>query len=72
MTRRQGRDEADPRISLAKMVLALGGVAVFGAGIRWESGPVRWVGIGLVGTAWLLRLANRAKSDAEDNSEPNV
>lgn len=69
MTR--GRAESDPRLSTAKMILAIGGVAVFGAGIRWDSVLVRWVGIGLVAAAWLLRLKGRAKSSAHDESSPS-
>jgi len=71
VTRGHGRAESDPRLSAVKMVLTIGGVAVFGAGIRWDSGLVRWVGIGLVAVAWLLRLRGRAKSNAEAGSSPS-
>jgi hypothetical protein len=45
------------RLSLAKLGFALAGIATFGVGIRGEDSRIRWVGIGLVAVAWLLRFA---------------
>lgn len=54
----------------AKLVIAVAGVAVFLTGVRLELEVVRWVGIGLVAVAFLLRFVGR-KSDrpAQDPSE---
>lgn len=47
------------RLTAAKLVVALVGIAVFGTGIRMEEPTWRWIGIALVAVAWLLRLAGR-------------
>jgi hypothetical protein len=47
------------RLTLAKLVTALVGLGVFGYGVRAEDPVIRWVGVGLVAAAWLLRLGNR-------------
>jgi hypothetical protein len=46
-------------IAIAKLVLAAAGIAVFYYG--WQTGqqPVRWIGIGLVFAAVLLRFLRR-------------
>ena len=43
-------------IVIAKYVTAGAGILVFGAGMRTESEPLRWTGIGIVAAAWLLRF----------------
>ena len=39
-----------------KLTLALGGLLVFGAGIRFGNDTLRWAGIAMVGAAWVLRF----------------
>lgn len=43
----------------AKLVITVAGVAVFLTGVRLELEIVRWVGIGLVAVAFLLRFIGR-------------
>jgi hypothetical protein len=45
--------------TIAKLVLALAGLAVFFTGVRMELEPLRYVGIGLVAVAFLLRFIGR-------------
>jgi uncharacterized membrane protein len=54
------------RLSIAKVTFAIVGIAVFGAGIRLDNTAVRWVGIGLVGVAWVLRFAARRDQPPPD------
>jgi hypothetical protein len=49
------------RITVAKIALALAGVGMFAYGIRSEDNLVRWVGIGLVVAAFLLRFFKTTK-----------
>lgn len=51
-----------PPVQVAKLVLALAGIACFGVGIRLDHVPLRWAGIGLVAVAWVLRFA-RPRAD---------
>ena len=51
----------------AKLVIAAAGMAVFLTGVRMELGIVRWIGIGLVAVAFLLRFIGRG---AAPKSEP--
>ncbi len=44
------------RILLGKIVLAVVGLLTFGAGMRLDEPAVRWVGIGLLAVAFLLRF----------------
>lgn len=44
-------------LTRAKIALALIGLVVFGAGVRLERTELRWVGLGFVVLAWLLRFA---------------
>jgi hypothetical protein len=46
-------------VSIAKLALALAGIAVFLLGINTGNVMVRWTGIGLVVVAWLLRFVAR-------------
>lgn len=43
----------------AKVTLALAGLVVFLTGIRSGQELLRWLGIGLVAAAWLLRYFGR-------------
>ncbi len=43
--------------TVAKLVMVGAGLVVFLAGVRLELPGVRWVGIGLVAVAFLLRFA---------------
>ncbi len=45
------------RVQVVKLALALGGIALFGIGIRVDQFALRWAGIGLVAVAWVLRFA---------------
>lgn len=45
--------------TIAKLVLALAGLAVFFTGVRMELQPLRYVGIALVAVAFLLRFIGR-------------
>jgi len=46
---------------VAKIALVAGGLATFGVGIRVGNAAIRWVGIGIVAIAWLLRFAKRPR-----------
>jgi hypothetical protein len=50
----------------AKLVIAVVGVAVFLTGVRLEMEIVRWIGIGLVAAAFLLRFIGPARKDSAD------
>ncbi|MHB1311451.1 MAG: hypothetical protein ACYC3L_05485 [Gemmatimonadaceae bacterium] len=39
-----------------KLSLALAGIALFGAGIRWDNQTLRWAGTAVVAVAALLRF----------------
>ena len=57
------------------MVVAVLGIATFGAGVRWESTPTRWIGIGVVAVAWFLRfVGGRAPEGgaAESADQPRL
>jgi hypothetical protein len=51
------------RITVAKIALALAGVGMFAYGIRSEDNLVRWVGIGLVVVAFLLRFVKTTRPE---------
>lgn len=56
---------------IAKGVVVITGIAVFGAGIRWDSVLVRWIGIGVVAVAWALRfITERDAAPAAGRDEP--
>lgn len=44
---------------IAKLVITAAGLAVFLTGVRIESTLLRWIGIGLVTVAFLLRFLGR-------------
>ena len=47
------------RITVAKIACALAGVGLFAYGIRNEDTVIRWVGIGCVVVAFLLRFVRK-------------
>jgi hypothetical protein len=56
-------------LTQTKIALALIGLAVFGAGIRIERIELRWIGLGFVAAAWLLRFV---KSKTGENGGEQV
>ena len=46
-----------------KIVLAVIGLVLFGAGVRFESTALRWTGLGFVVMAWLLRFLKPRKPE---------
>lgn len=53
------------QVQVAKVVVALAGLAVFLTGVRLGQDLFRWIGIGLVAAAWLLRFL-KPKPSSED------
>jgi hypothetical protein len=51
------------RITVTKIALALAGVGMFAYGVRSEDNLVRWIGIGLVVVAFLLRFFKTTKPE---------
>ena len=51
------------RVTVAKIAFALAGVGVFAYGIRAEDTVIRWVGIGFVVLAFLLRFVKKKVED---------
>ena len=51
------------RVTVAKIAFALAGVGVFAYGIRSEDLVIRWVGIGFVVLAFLLRFVKKKVED---------
>ena len=57
-------------LTRAKIVIALIGLFLFGAGVRLERTELRWTGLAFVIVAWLLRFAGpRASRHSENPSE---
>lgn len=55
---------ATSRLTAAKVVTVLVGIALFGTGIRRDEPALRWAGIVIVAVAWMLRFAAaRARPD---------
>jgi hypothetical protein len=50
-------------LTAVKLALAALGVAIFGYGVRIDSTPSRWVGVGLVAVAALLRFLRARPRD---------
>jgi hypothetical protein len=55
-------------LTRTKIALALIGLVLFGAGVRLERGEVRWMGLGFVVAAWLLRFAGPRTSRHSENA----
>ena len=51
-------------LTRAKIALALIGLVLFGAGVRLERSDVRWIGVGFVVVAWLMRFV-RSRTPSE-------
>jgi hypothetical protein len=51
------------RVTVAKIAFALAGVGTFAYGIRSEDTIIRWVGIGFVVLAFLLRFMRKKVED---------
>jgi len=51
------------RMTVAKLALALAGVGSFAFGVRYDDTVVRWIGIGLVVVAFLLRFFKTTKPE---------
>ena len=51
------------RMTVAELALALAGVGSFAFGVRYDDTLVRWVGIGLVVVAFLLRFFKTTKPE---------
>ena len=47
------------QLTLAKLLIAVVGLLVFGYGIRAESAGIRWAGIALVAVAVAMRFLGR-------------
>ena len=57
-------------LTQGKVALALIGILLFGAGVRLEREELRWIGLGFVVVAWLLRfLRTRKSEETESGSE---
>jgi hypothetical protein len=54
-------------LTRAKIALALIGLVLFGAGVRFERTELRWTGLGFVIVAWLLRFADRRKPEESES-----
>ena len=54
------------RVTVLKIALALAGVGLFAYGVRSDDTIVRWVGIGCVIAAFLLRFFKKRVPDDED------
>ena len=57
-------------LTLAKYVLALGGVAIVLAADRLGRPQLGWVGLGLVLAAFFLRFWRRGNASPRNGSEP--
>lgn len=51
------------QMSTAKLILAIAGIGVFLVGVRTGMDLVRFTGIALVASAWLLRFTARSRSE---------
>jgi hypothetical protein len=54
------------KVTIVKIACAIVGLGIFGYGVRSDESVVRWVGIGLVIVAFLLRFVRkRVPEDVE-------
>ena len=51
------------RLTIIKVAFAFAGIGIFAYGVRTENSVVRWVGIGFVVVAFLLRFARKRDRD---------
>lgn len=54
-----------------KLLLALGGILAFFSGVRVGSELLRWIGIGLVVSAYLLRFLQRRQRQEPTDRSPD-
>ena len=52
-------------LTTMKLSLALAGILLFGASIRFEMPAFRWAGLACVAAAWLLRFRKPPERDPE-------
>jgi hypothetical protein len=52
------------RLTLLKVAFAFAGIGLFAFGVRTDNNVVRWVGIGFVIVAFLLRFARKRDRDS--------
>lgn len=52
-----------PRTTLVKLVLAILGLVLFAAGVRFQSDTIRWAAIVVVAIAFLLRFVRPGPTD---------
>lgn len=57
-------------LTRVKLTLALIGIVVFASGVRFEDSRLRFVGIGFVAVAWVLRFV-RSKPPAPSDADPS-
>ena len=55
---------------VARLALLLAGIALFLIGIRTGQDPYRYVAIGLLAVAVILRFVDRARSRRDDEPRP--
>ncbi len=48
-------------LTMTKLVFAATGIVVFGYGIHEDDAMLRWIGIGLIAAAAVLRFARRSR-----------
>ena len=56
-------------MTTAKVALALAGILVWGMGVRLANPSLRWIGIGLIAAAVLLRFAKGRENNRTGDSE---
>lgn len=56
-------------VTRVKLALAVAGLVVFGAGVRFDDRRLRWIGIGFVAAAWLLRFVKPRLSSSSAPEE---
>jgi hypothetical protein len=57
------------RVTVMKIAFALAGVALFAYGVRSDDPIFRWVGIGCVIAAFLLRFVKKRIPDEDDDRD---
>ena len=57
-------------LTQVKVTLAVVGLVLFGAGVRFERTELRWIGLGFVVAAWVTRFIRpRNPGQSGDNPE---
>ena len=55
-------------VARGKLAVAAAGIVTFLFGVRRQSAPLRWVGIGMLAVAFLARFAARGTATAPDRT----